>query len=98
MAPGLGCDQYPIIYFLRDGFRDVFWDLCLGDFVCFGFQENEIRVLNINGPRESSVPGIHDKSHLVATKRSCSDLQQRRKSIFFDPGINSNDRSTKNLD
>ena len=49
--------------------------MCLGDFVCFVFQENEIRVLNINGPRESSVPGIHDKSHLVATNRSCSDLQ-----------------------
>lgn len=50
-------------------------------FVCFGFQENEIHVLNINGPRESSMPGIHDESHLV-------DFQQSRKSIFFDPWIN----------
>ena len=58
----------------------------LRDFVCFEFQENEIRVLNINGPRESSMPGIHDESHLVDFPQwSCSELQQSRKSIFFDP-------------
>lgn len=39
--------------------------MCVAWF-CFGFQENEIRVLNINGPRESSMPGIHDESHLVS--------------------------------
>lgn len=32
-------------------------------------QENDIRVLNINGPRESSAPGIHLECHLAKLRK-----------------------------